>query len=80
VAHDNAVPRHIVAKVVFLGSSDRKETTILEGNTSFSDRETLEQSYWHSNFPFTLTSFQRIPTVRETPDSLLASWFQSCVA
>jgi len=27
-----------------------------------------------------LTSSQHIPTVLETPDSLLASWFQSCVA
>jgi len=52
VAHDNAVLRHIVTKIVFPGGSDRQETMILERNTSFSDRETLEQSYWHSNLPF----------------------------
>jgi len=61
VAHDNAVLRHIVAKIVFPGGSDRQETTILERNTSFSDRETLEQSYWHSNFPFTVDKLSTHP-------------------
>ena len=73
MAHDNAVLRQIIAKVVFSGGSDRLETTILERNTPFSDRETRERSYWHSNF-------QHILTVCETPDSLLASWFQSRLA
>jgi len=27
-----------------------------------------------------LTSSQHIPTVSETPDSLLVIWFQSCIA
>ena len=30
-------------------------------------------------FESRLTSSQHIPTVRETPDSLLASWLQSCI-
>jgi len=54
VAHNNAVLRHFVAKIVFPRGSDRKGTTILERNTSFSDRETVEQSCWHSNCPFTV--------------------------
>ena len=35
--------------------------TILERNTSFSDKETLEQSYWHSNFPFTVDKLSTHP-------------------
>ena len=61
MAHDNAVLRHIVAKIVFPGGSDRQETTILERNTSFSDRETLEQSCWHSNCPFTVDKLSTHP-------------------
>ena len=43
------VLRHFIAKI---WDSDRQGTTILERNTSFSNRETLEQSCWHSNCPF----------------------------
>ena len=39
VAHDNAVLRHIVAKIIFPGGSDRQETTILERNTSQRQRD-----------------------------------------
>ena len=39
VAHDNAVLGHIAAKIVFPGGSDRQETTILERNTCFRDRD-----------------------------------------
>ena len=61
MAHDNAVLRQIIAKVVFSGGSDRLETTILERNTPFSDRETRERSYWHSNFPFTVDKLSTHP-------------------
>ena len=56
VAHDNAILRHFVAKMVFPGGSDRQETTILEINTCVSDKETLEQSCWHLICPFELSS------------------------
>ena len=44
VADDNAILRHFVVKIVFPRGSDRQETMILERNTSFNSRETLEQS------------------------------------
>jgi len=56
VAHDNAFLRHFLAKMVFAGGSDCQETTILEINTSVSDKETLEQSCWHLNCPFKLST------------------------
>ena len=68
VAHNNAVLRHFVAKTVFPRGSDRQETTILERNTSFSDRETLEQSCWHSNCPFT------VDKLSTHPDRFQNSW------
>ena len=46
MAYDNAVLRHFVAKIVFLGGFDRQGKKTLES----SDKEILEQSYWHSNF------------------------------
>ena len=61
MADDNIVLRHIVAKIVFPGGSDRQESTILERNTSVSDREALEQSYWHSNCPFTVDKLSAHP-------------------
>ena len=51
---DNAILRYFVAKI---WGSDRQGTTILERNTSFSDRETLEQPCWQSNCPFTVDKF-----------------------
>ena len=50
MVRDNAILRHIIAKIVLPGGSDCQEMMVLERNTSFSDRETPEQSYWHSNF------------------------------
>jgi len=46
MAQDNAVLRHFVTKIVFLGGFDRQGKKTLGS----SDREILEQSYWHSNF------------------------------
>ena len=61
MAHDNAVLRHFIAKMVFPGGSDHQETTILEINTFVSDRETLEQPCWHSNCPFTVVKLSKHP-------------------
>ena len=72
VAQDNAILRHFVAKMVFLGGSDHQETTILEKNTSFSDRETLDQSCWHSNGPF------MVDKLSTHPDHSWNSWRPSC--
>ena len=80
MAHNNAVLRHIVAKIVFPGGSNRqerrswKETPLLATERLWSNLTGIQT--FHSR----LTSSQHIPTVRETPDSLLTSWFQSCIA
>ena len=58
MGHNNAVLRHFVAKI---WGSDRQGTTILERNTSFSDRETLEQPCWHSNCPFAVDKLSKHP-------------------
>ena len=68
MAHDNAVARHFVAKVVFPRGSNRPETTILERNASFSDRlwsNLAGIQTVHSR----LTSSQHISTVPETPET-----------
>ena len=59
VAHDNEDIS--LQRSVFPGGSDHKGMTILERNTSFSDRETLEQSWWHSNCPFTVDKLSTHP-------------------
>ena len=49
--------RHNICKKTTLSSSevqDHRGKKILERKTSFSDRETLEQTYWHSNFPLSV--------------------------
>jgi len=58
VAHDNTVLRHFVAKI---WGSNCQGTTILERNTSFSNRKTLEHSCWHSNCPFTVDKLSTHP-------------------
>ena len=44
-----------------LSSLEDPITMILERNTSFCNRETLEQSYWHSNCPFMIDKFSTHP-------------------
>jgi len=39
VAHDNAVLRHFVTKIVFPGDFDRQKKKIMERKTPFSHRE-----------------------------------------
>ena len=71
MAHDVVVLRYFIAKIVFPGGSNHQETTILERNTFFSDRVTLEQSCWHSNCPFT------VDKLSTHPDHSLNSWQHS---
>ena len=68
MVHDNAVLRHFVAKN---WGFDRQGVTILERNPSFSNRETLEQSCWHSNCPFT------VDKLSTHPDHSWNSWHPS---
>ena len=81
MAHDNAILRHFVANITFLGGPDCQGKRIQERKASFSNRETLEQYYSYSNFPLLVVKLSKhIPTVHKTPDSLLMIWFQSCIA
>jgi len=80
VAHNNVVLRHFVAKIVFPGGSDRQGTTVLERKPLSATERLWSNLAGIQTFHSQLTSSQHIPTVCETPDSLLASWFQSCVA
>ena len=83
MAHDNTVLRHFVAKIVFPAGSNHQGTTILERNTSFSDRETLEQSWWHSNCPFTVDKLSTHPDCSQNswqPSRALVSVLRSLVS
>ena len=77
--YDNAVLRHIVAKIFSL------EVPIAKKRRSWKETPLSATERLWSNltgiqtFHSRLTSSQHIPTVREAPDSLLASWFQSCI-
>jgi len=80
VVHNNAVERQFVAKFVFIGGSVCKGKTILERKTSVSRQRGLEQLYWHSNFPLPVDKAHKyIPTVQETPDSLLMTCFYAAI-
>ena len=56
-----------ILEIVFLvfRGSDCQGKKILERKASVSNRETLEQSYWHSNFPLSLfcQTLKHIPSV-----------------
>ena len=57
---DMIIYEYYIAKVVFFRGSDCQGKKDPRKKKSFSNRETLEQSYWHSNFPLSVVKLLNI--------------------
>ena len=80
MALEDIVPRHFVAKIVFLGGSDPQGKKILE-KTSFQQQKDSGAILLASKLStVSCQALKHIPTAHKTPDNLLEIQFLSCVA